>query len=346
MSLDPLVSVVIPSYNRAHVIGQTLDSVLAQTYRNLEVIVVDDGSRDATEMAVEPYRDRITYVRQENGGLAAARNAGLERARGEYVAWLDSDDLWNPEKIALQVAVLRRHPDLVLCASDFSAFDEEGFFEESHVRAYYSVLSRTPGGLAGFFPRKSELDTRAVPGLSGALPPTVHLYLGEVFEELVGGNCLHPPTVVYRRDAGERAGLLDSSFQRDSDYEYFLRLSQLGPIAYIDLPLMRYRYSPDQMSSDRYLAEIAHARVLVLESLHRREPRLLESEQFRRRLGSSHLAAAHTLAERARLPAVEHLLTSLQWRYVDGDTVKTLVKLCLPRWALQLYRKRPGAARA
>src|SRR5206468_10221607 len=111
--------------------------------------------------AVAPYRDRIIYLPQRNQGLAAARNTGLARATGEYVAWLDSDDLWNPEKVAVQMAVLRRHPELVLCASDFSAFDDQGYFEESHVRSYYSVIDRTPGGLGGIFPVQHELDARA-----------------------------------------------------------------------------------------------------------------------------------------------------------------------------------------
>jgi hypothetical protein len=240
------------------------------------------------------------------------------------------------------MAVLRCYPDHVLCASDFSAFDDEGFFEESHVRAYYSVIDRTPGGLAGIFPHQSELETHGLPGLSPALPSRVRVYHGEIFEQLVQGNCLHPPTVVFKREAHRRAGLLDAAFKRDCDYEYFLRLSQEGPVAYVDHPLMRYRYSPDQMSSDKYLADIAHSRVLVLEALKRRKPDLVGQAAFRRRIGHAHLAAAFTLAEGRRLPALQHLVSSLGWRYVDRFTVKTMAKLALPRWALTYYRQRRG----
>jgi glycosyltransferase involved in cell wall biosynthesis len=96
-----LVSVIIPCYNRADIVRYTLDSVLAQNYRNFEAIVVDDGSTDNTRSVVAGYTDpRIQYVYRENGGLSAARNSGLNAARGEFVAFLDSDDGWHPWKLA------------------------------------------------------------------------------------------------------------------------------------------------------------------------------------------------------------------------------------------------------
>jgi len=328
----PLVSVVIPSYNRAHVIAETLKSVLAQTYPRVEIIVVDDGSKDATEQAVAPFRDRITYLRQDNQGLAAARNTGLARSSGEYVAWLDSDDLWNPDKLAIQVAILEQRADHALVASDFSAFDQDGFFEYSHARGYYSVIDRTPGGLAGIFEEQTLLT---LPGLTDP----VRVYHGDIYLQLVGGNCLHPPTVVFRRDAATRAGVLDAAFRRDADYEYLIRLSRQGRIAFVDRPLMRYRYSPDQMSSDKYLADIALSRTLVLEALCGRDPSLLGSRAFRRRLGLAHLALAHALSDGRRGPALNHLLLSLRWAYADAQTARTVAKLCLPRWVVERVRK-------
>jgi glycosyltransferase involved in cell wall biosynthesis len=339
----PLVSVVVPSYNRASLIGETLDSVLAQTHPNLEIIVVDDGSTDDTEAAVAPYRSRITYIKQKNQGLAAARNTGLQHSTGEYVAWLDSDDLWNPDKVALQVAVLQSRADIALVASDFSAFDDQGFFELSHVRSYYSVLDRTPGGLSGFFPEQHLLFTNTLPSVVRELPDSVRIHAGAIHDQLIGGNCLHPPTAMFRRDAAMRAGALDAAFRRDADYEYFLRLSQQGRVAYIDYPLMRYRYSADQMSSDKHLADIALSRVLVLESLGDRDPTLRGRAWFRRRLGYSHLALAHALADVRRIAAVRHLLSSLRCGFVSRDTARAVAKLCVPRWALTVYRSHRAA---
>jgi glycosyltransferase involved in cell wall biosynthesis len=334
-----LVSVVVPTYNRAGVLAETLDSILAQTYPHLEVIVVDDGSTDDTQAAVAPYRDRIIYIRQENQGLAAARNAGFVRSSGDYVAWLDSDDLWNPDKIALQVAVLDRRPDIAVVASDFSAFNVEGYFEHSHASSYYSVFGRTPGGLAGIFSSHDVLPTRDLAFVSHEVPDSVRVYEGEIYDKLVDGNFLHPPTVIYRREAGLRAGRLDAAFRCDSDYEYFLRLSRQGRAAYVDLPLMRYRYSDDQMSSDKNLADIAQARVLVLESLEKSDLTLRTRPGFRHRLGYSHLALAHALADAHRVRALRHLMVSLRCGFVGGDTARTVAKLCLPHWAVQAYRR-------
>src|SRR4051812_28594915 len=100
----PLVSVVIPAYNVGDFIAQALDSVLAQTYRHFEILVVNDGSPDTPviEAALAPYRDRITYIAQENAGPSAARNAGIERGRGELIAFLDGDDIWLPTCLAEQ----------------------------------------------------------------------------------------------------------------------------------------------------------------------------------------------------------------------------------------------------
>src|SRR4051812_20566117 len=103
---DTLVSVVIPAYNVGELIGQTLESVFAQNYRNFEILVVNDGSPDTPvlEAAIAPYRDRITYLVQENAGPSAARNAGVGHARGELIAFLDGDDIWLPEYLSEQVA--------------------------------------------------------------------------------------------------------------------------------------------------------------------------------------------------------------------------------------------------
>jgi glycosyltransferase involved in cell wall biosynthesis len=106
---NPLVSVVIPSYNYGHFVAQAVESALAQTYPNLEIIVVDDGSKDDTRQRLEPYLDRIRYIYQENRGLSAARNTGIRAARGEWVGLLDADDLWHPQKIEVQLAAV---PDL------------------------------------------------------------------------------------------------------------------------------------------------------------------------------------------------------------------------------------------
>ena len=116
---NPLVSVIIPTYNRAQYICEAVDSVLAQTYRNIEVIVVDDGSTDNTEEILRQYDSKIKYVFQNNAGPSAARNNGIKQARGDLLAFLDSDDIWLPEKLERQVQLMKqsRNTGLVSCGS-------------------------------------------------------------------------------------------------------------------------------------------------------------------------------------------------------------------------------------
>ncbi len=114
----PRVSVVIPTHNRKAFVLEAVDSVLAQTYEDYELIVVDDGSTDGTGEALERYKERLRYLYQENQGVSVARNHGLEHACGEFIAFLDSDDLWLPKKLALQVAFMDEHPEAQICYSD------------------------------------------------------------------------------------------------------------------------------------------------------------------------------------------------------------------------------------
>ena len=120
----PKVSIVIPVYNGANYVAEAIESALAQTYKNLEIIVVNDGSKDngATDAAVKPYIDRIVYISKENGGVSSALNTGIKAMTGDYFSWLSHDDLYAPEKIEKQVALIQTANDIVLCSGDL--FDE------------------------------------------------------------------------------------------------------------------------------------------------------------------------------------------------------------------------------
>ncbi|MFS8117396.1 MAG: glycosyltransferase family 2 protein, partial [Microcoleus sp.] len=108
----PQVSVIIPAYNGDRYIVQAVESVFAQTYTNWEIIVVDDGSTDETHQVLQPYLDKIRYIYQENRGVAAARNRGIQEAKGEFIAFLDQDDFFLPDKLAAQIALFRQQPSL------------------------------------------------------------------------------------------------------------------------------------------------------------------------------------------------------------------------------------------
>lgn len=124
--MPSLVSVVIATHNQSRYLGYTIESVLGQTYRTIEVIVVDDGSTDATPEIAARFGERIRYVRQANTERGAARNHGLKLASGEYIAFLDSDDIWLPSKLEKEVRFLERHPEVGLVYSDRDLIDADG----------------------------------------------------------------------------------------------------------------------------------------------------------------------------------------------------------------------------
>ena len=151
MQSDPLVSVVIPTFNRAHYVADAIDSCLAQTYGNLEIIVVDDGSTDGTEDALrENYGDRIRLLAQDNQGPGIARNRGIAAARGEYIHFLDADDRLHHEKIRIAVDAFRRHPDIAVIYTYYQFVTSDGCtsietppFEEFSDDVYCELLSQT-----------------------------------------------------------------------------------------------------------------------------------------------------------------------------------------------------------
>jgi len=126
MAMNNLVSVIIPTYNSAKYIAEAIDSVLAQTYENFEIITIDDGSTDNTEEMLKPYMGKITYIRKENGGPASARNRGIEISKGEFIAFLDADDVWLPQKLEKQMNFMRNNPDIdIICTAVSDYRDSE-----------------------------------------------------------------------------------------------------------------------------------------------------------------------------------------------------------------------------
>ena len=123
---QPLVSVIIPNYNYGHFLAQSIDSVLAQTYPNIEIIVVDDGSSDDSAEVLMTYSDKIKWIKQSNQGVSAARNKGTAASKGELIAFLDADDVWLPEKIEKQVRVFHAENEIGLVHCGLVDFDDEG----------------------------------------------------------------------------------------------------------------------------------------------------------------------------------------------------------------------------
>lgn len=238
----PLVSVIIPTYNRAYCLSSTLESVLAQTWSRLEVLVVDDGSTDETRGLIEGIASidsRVRYISQENGGVSAARNTGIRNVRGDYVAMLDSDDLWLPWKLEAQVGILERFPELGLVWTEMEAIDPEGRVTHGrYLRRMYSGYEFWK--IKRLFPFAFPLN-EIVPSVPAEVVQGPVL-IGDIFSEMVGGNLVHTSTVMIRRELVERVGFYNSELRGiGEDFDYHLRLCRLAPVALIDIPSIQYR---------------------------------------------------------------------------------------------------------
>lgn len=329
----PLVSVIIPTYNAAATLGETLDSVFAQTWTDMEVIVVDDGSQDGSQAVLERFGDRVRVVRQPNGGLASARNAGARLAQGRYIALMDADDLCEPERMALQVQALQAFPEAVLCCSDFSTI---GVVEAlSYERAYYSAIDEA-GELDALFDEHTTL-----PAGPGEEP--VEVRYGQTYDKLVFGNFIHPPTVMLRADALAQAGFFDTSIRYNSDWECFVRLSRLGGIVHIDRALLQYRISRHQMSSWRHNhCEGAADLVIAAEKIWRADPSIEArwAERVRACRQDFYSNAARLLADHSRFRSARLLVQSLWYGSKGKDAFSTAVKLVLPSRVTRYMRER------
>ena len=207
----PLVSAIVATYNRANTLGQAIESILGQTYKNIEVIVVDDGSTDGTHDVLERFGGRLRILRQENAGPSAARNRGIAEAKGDIISFLDSDDIWLPEKTERQVALLQRAGKSVPCCVCNATLQ---FTDRPTMTSFQNALLE---------PAEEE-----------------GLWLNPA-ETLVDHFVLFNQTVAIRGEALEKTGGFDETLRYLEDYDLALRLSLVGVFAFITEPLVIYR---------------------------------------------------------------------------------------------------------
>ena len=203
--------------------------MFAQTYSNFEVIVVDDGSTDDTSTKLQAFKDRIRYVHQENQGVAASRNTGVQKAKGEFIALLDGDDLWEPGKLAIQTESLERSPRAGFAAVNGQEFDQHGVTGQQLVD-----------------PELLEWLASSRCGLQGRhLSGSCHRLF------LIRNRICTVSQVMFPRAVLERVGPSDSSFRTGSDYDLYLRILKDHDIVVINEPLTRWRYLPTSASGPR-----------------------------------------------------------------------------------------------
>lgn len=211
----PVISIVIPTFNRAHMIHRAIESIKQQTFKEWELIIVDDASTDTTEEIIRTYLkddQRIRYIKHEkNQGGSAARNSGIKKSQGRYIALLDDDDRWYPEKLQLQYECSLRHPEAGLIYSGFCYVDYE----------------------------TDQIITNVIPR-----------YQGNVSSIILKNNIFALPTTLIKNECFQRAGLFDEQLTSFQDWDMWIRISLYYPFAYVKECLTEVTMHGIQISSD------------------------------------------------------------------------------------------------
>ncbi|RKY89923.1 glycosyltransferase family 2 protein [candidate division KSB1 bacterium] len=244
----PDVSVIIPTYNRTDLVCNAVDSVLAQTFSNYELIVVDDGSTDGTEKKLRKYSGKLKYIYQNNRGVSSARNRGIRESSSEYICFLDSDDLWKKRKLEIQFDEMKKNPEFHISYTD-----------EIWIRNGLRVN-----------PRKKHKK-----------------FSGDLFEKSLEMCIISASSVMIKREIFDKVGYFDENLEVCEDYDLWLRISKDYPVHFIDKPLIiKYGGHKDQLShkywgNDRFRV-YSIEKLLKNESLEPRQKNLAVKELIRK----------------------------------------------------------------
>lgn len=304
----PLVSVVIPTYNRAVLLPRAIESVIAQTLVDWELLIVDDGSVDRTPDAVERYavrwKDRFVYIRQANHGSSAARNRGIDAARGDFVAFLDSDDEFRHDKLERQVDLFRRQPDLGLVYSDYALVDTEGH------------------DLGRAFDRKFPL-ARTVP--CQEVTPGGFACTRSLFDRLIRGYFVSTITAMVRREVLGRKIRFMERIAYAEEWLFFLDVSRVTRAGYVDEPLSIHHYTPGSLARADKRRNLVRTRELFREMKRRyRDSTTEQRRAIRANLATVCRQIAHECSQRGSSAAVPLLLEAMI-NHPDRTTLSELV---------------------
>ena len=251
--MKPLVSVIIPTHNRAALVQRAIESALTQSHDHIEVIVVDDGSTDRTAEQIHARfgpDGRFVLLRTANRGVAAARNAGLERATGSHVAFLDSDDEWFPWKIEFQMRCLDLVREAGMVWTDMAAVDANGnTVAPRYLRTLYRQYADVD--LANVTDGSRHLERADADG--------GRLWHGDLYGAMLGGNLVHTSTVLMTADRLSHVRGFDEKLKgAGEDFDFHLRTCAVGIVAFADIPTIKYQVgAPDQLTRPDRMVQMA-----------------------------------------------------------------------------------------
>lgn len=334
-----LVSVIIPTYNRAGLCKKAVDSVLRQTYSNVEVIVVDDGSIDNTCELISRIDPRVKYIRQENAGVSAARNTGLKNAQGTFIALLDSDDEWLEWKLEMQMLTLEHFPEAGMVWTDMKAVNEKDeVIAETYLKTMYSAYRLFDWDMAG----KRRLKLTDIWGCCPSKYADRECVYGNIFRWMFNGNLVHTSTVLLRRERLKFVGGFDTSLLKSGeDYDFHLRTCMHGDVAYVDVSSINYRIgAADQLTAEKYWIWLARNNLKTVEKiLTMIEGRITFPDTVvRNRLAESHAWVGYCEIFENNGRARRHLLESLRRNPIQGKAMFYILLTLFPSELLQKIR--------
>jgi glycosyltransferase involved in cell wall biosynthesis len=250
----PLVSVVIPTFNRKHIVGKAIESAINQTYKHIEIIVVDDGSSDGSAEFIAGYGSAVKYIFKENGGVSSARNLGIRKSIGEFVAFLDSDDVWLPDKLEKQIHFFEKNPDFGMVLCDCYYMDSSSKISERSMRR-------------------------------NCLPRDGHI-LNDVFMS----PSLIPSSVLVKKAVLDDIGCFDEDMKTAEDLDLHLKIAVNYKIGLISEPLFNYMVGHDGLSK---LTITYDDHVFIVERFIQDHPTLISESLARKALFQTFLGAAN-----------------------------------------------------
>lgn len=244
---EPLVSIIMPNYNGSLYLIQALDSIIAQSYKNIEIIVVDDGSTDNSLEILHQYAAKtlaLTVITQNNAGVADARNTGIVNAKGDYIAFLDSDDFWHPEKLTLQVNFLEEKPNYAACYSSFLVWSPNTDKQYQEPNNMYTTVN-------------VQLNSTLDESFSGWI---YHLLLKDVY--------VWTGTIIIRKEVFDDIGFFSKKLKIGEDHDLWLRIADKYQLAKLQFPTALYRTNP--ISVTKSVHDKNYAAIVVEDSIKTR----------------------------------------------------------------------------
>jgi glycosyltransferase involved in cell wall biosynthesis len=346
MEVD-LVSVVIPTYNRAYCVGRAIESVRKQSHTNWELILVDDGSTDNTAEFVSLHYSsdpRIRYIHQGNAGVSVARNTGISAARGNFIALLDSDDAWKPWKLELQLACFRAFPEVGMVWTEFEAVDASGqIVNQRYLRTMYGAYRFYPAS-ESLFANSREISSVGGVGLN--LEPGTRAYVGNIYTAMLRGNLVHTSTVMLSRERMEKVKGFDAGLALSGeDYDFHFRTCKWGSVCFADIPSTIYQLEYDDRLT-KYKLRIAENFLRTVQKAVERER---GTDQFPATMVREVLTEAHgwiaeeLFREADTQGARRHALSSLQNKLWQPRMMMlfsvTLIRYSIFSFLLAMYRR-------